>query len=242
MKPAPRMKILLWNIEWRTPTSKSGQRIARIMQELQPDVICLTETLLSMIPAEGYLITALADHGYNTSPEKRKVVLWSRTPWTGVHGDDTPEMPGGRYVSGVTNGIRFTGVCIPWRDAHVSTGRKDRRPWEDHQAFLNGLAPLVHAQLRDAVPVCLLGDFNQRIPRQKQPLEVYESLMRVIGSGLTCVTATEHVPAFALIDHVAIDSRINARVLQILPKTTEDDIQLSDHEGVVAELTVSPKP
>jgi hypothetical protein len=32
--------------------------------------------------------------------------------------------------------IRFVGVCIPWRDAHVRTGRRDRAPWEDHLRFL----------------------------------------------------------------------------------------------------------
>jgi hypothetical protein len=32
--------------------------------------------------------------------------------------------------------IRFVGVCIPWRDAHVRTGRRDRAPCEDHLRFL----------------------------------------------------------------------------------------------------------
>lgn len=230
------MKILLWNIEWSSQTSKSGQRIRGIIQELDPDVICLTETLLGMIPDGGHPISANADHGYNTPPEKRKVALWSRTPWSEVDSDGSPSMPGGRYVSGITNGIRFTGVCIPWRDAHVSTGRKDRAPWEDHKRYLNGIEPLLRTQLQSTAPLCLLGDFNQRIPRQKQPVDVYDTLMRVISPALTCATTAEQVPTHSLIDHVATDARLRATVLRVISKTTEDGLRLSDHDGIVIEI------
>lgn len=234
------MKILLWNIEWSDRSSKRGRRIHDIIKEIDPDVVCLTETPVEMMPDGGHAISAHADYGYNSPAQRRKVALWSRTPWTEIDIDAVPDMPGGRYVSGVTNGIRFTGVCIPWRDAHVSTGRKDRIPWQDHKTFLTGLAPTLRTQLQSPAPVCLLGDFNQRIPRQKQPVEVYETMMHVIGPSLTCVTSTDHVPSHALIDHVAIDQQLSARVLQILPKTTHDGVRLSDHEGIVVELATNP--
>ena len=58
--------------------------------------------------------------------------------------------------------VIFLGVCIPWRDAYVNSGRKDRKPWEDHPAGLTGFQ-----KLRGRFPqsrTVVLGDFNQRIP------------------------------------------------------------------------------
>jgi len=52
------------------------------------------------------------------------VVLTSNEPWNDVVTEGPDGMPPGRFVTGVTHGVRVVGVCIPWADAHVSTGRK----------------------------------------------------------------------------------------------------------------------
>jgi hypothetical protein len=39
---------------------------------------------------------------------------------------------------GVNGYIRFIGVCIPWRSAHVSTGRGNAVPWGEHGVYTSG--------------------------------------------------------------------------------------------------------
>jgi hypothetical protein len=97
---------------------------------------------------------------------RRKVVLWSRRRWSDFDAVGRPGVPPGRFACGTTQTpagtLRIAGVCIPWRGAHVSTGRRDRAPWADHLAYLDGLADIA----RDLHgPHIVLGDFNQRTPR-----------------------------------------------------------------------------
>jgi hypothetical protein len=72
---------------------------------------------------------------------------------SGAAGAGATSMPSGAPVSrpavspaGTTQTLagtlRIAGVCIPWRGVHVSTGRRDRAPWADHLAYLDGLADI----------------------------------------------------------------------------------------------------
>lgn len=97
--------------------------IRQEMNRIDPDVMGLTEVGVAITP-QGHVIEADPDYGYTHDGSRRKVILWSKTPWEEMDAIGDPEMPTGRFVSGVTQGIRFVGVCIPWRDAHVKTGRK----------------------------------------------------------------------------------------------------------------------
>ena len=62
------------------------------------------------------------------------------------------------FIAGTTKTpigpVRIIGVCIPWDRAHISTGRKDRRPWEDHHAYLKRPAGVL-AQQHQAIPAHL---------------------------------------------------------------------------------------
>jgi hypothetical protein len=95
----------------------------------------------------GHWISADPDYGYSQPGNRRKVMLWSRSSWSSVDRVGSTRIPGGRFVSGTTatsiGPVTFLGVCIPWRDAHVRTGRKDRSGWEDHSAYLMGLKRLL---------------------------------------------------------------------------------------------------
>ena len=133
------MKCLNWNLEWKKSKSRAGQWITDKFKEIDPDIACLTEVTEGMIPA-GEVLEADPDYGYIQPGDRRKVALWSKFPWTESDQIGDPKLPGGRYVSGVTQCIRFIGVCIPWQGAHVNTGRKDRKSWEDHLAYCQGLA------------------------------------------------------------------------------------------------------
>lgn len=234
------LKLLIWNIEWAKAESERGRCIGGVVDVISPDVICLTEATAAMVPEDGYLIESDPDYGYPNDGKRRKVILWSKNPWTDVDSAGCEGLPGGRFVTGVSCGVRFVGVCIPWKDAHVRTGRKDRNPWQDHLAYLNGLEGLLRGYCEDATPVCVLGDFNQRIPQKWQPVEVFERLTDVLSNEFEMETAgLVDEEGKQLIDHVAVSQGLKIEVQYILPKNSPDGLRLSDHSGIVTKLMIA---
>lgn len=235
------IKLINWNVEWAKRKSKKGQRIRKIINEINPDVICYTEAAKDLAPDKGHLITSAADYGYsNHGGRRRKGLLWSSQPWQEVDSVGSPDLPRGRFISGVTHGVRFVGVCIPWRDAHVRTGRKDRTIWQDHLQYLAALKPLLNQYIKDPIPTCILGDFNQRIPRSRQPVKVFQSLENALNKDWQVATAgLLDGDGKLLIDHIVTSSGITAAVDQIIPKRSPGDLPLSDHVGLVASLNLS---
>lgn len=233
-------KLLNWNIEWAAASSRRGARILARVAGVDADLICYTEATLSMIPEGGHAIMSDSDYGYVSDGRRRKVILWSKHPWQNVDTVGNAQLPGGRFVSGTTNGIRYVGVCIPWRDAHVRTGRRDRRIWEDHARYLEGLAELLATYRRSAFPVCVIGDFNQRIPRFGQPKTVASQLQRAFAGFHFATAGLKDGQNKRLIDHVATYGPVNARVDEIIPKKLAPREPYSDHVGVVASLSIQP--
>jgi exonuclease III len=161
------MRISTWNVKWASARSHRGTMVKEVLASLNADVIVLTEGCAAVLPADGHVIDASSDWGYRVEDaSRRKVLLWSKHPWTDVDSVGSEDLPPGRFVAGTTHTtlgeLRIIGVCIPWRGAHVTHGHRDRRPWEDHSRFLEGLAPLLNSGIG---PMVVAGDFNQRIPR-----------------------------------------------------------------------------
>ena len=96
------MIIANWNLEWATPRSRRTPEILRRLADLGADVLCLTETSDQLLAAEGHAITAQPDYGYGIQAARRKVLLWSRNPWSEVDDVGHEAMPPGRFISGVT--------------------------------------------------------------------------------------------------------------------------------------------
>jgi endonuclease/exonuclease/phosphatase family metal-dependent hydrolase len=195
------------------------------------DVMVCTECELGSLP-NGHVVDGGADWGYPLpSPGRRKVALWSSEPWTAVAHYEHDDLPGGRAVAATTSTaigpLRVVGVCIPWRDAHVTTGRRDRSPWEDHAAFLRHLPRML--EWADE-PLILAGDFNQRIPRVRQPVALADALARALR-GLSIPTAGSTALGH-LIDHVALGSGLAASSVELLPDRSAHG-PLSDHVGAV---------
>lgn len=230
------MKCLNWNLEWKTPATKAGRLIQEVIAALDADTVCYTEVVRSMIP-EGQSIESDPDYGYPNDGGRRKVTLWSKQSWTEVDliGDD--EMPSGRFVSGITAGVRFVGVCIPWRDAHVKTGRRDRTCWEDHLAYCRGLERVLARYSTDRTPTCVVGDYNQRIPRVGQPVNVAKALADAIPADFRIATkGMKDSEVKDLIDHYAASPGLSISITQIVPRFASDGTSLSDHVGVAALL------
>ncbi len=203
---------------------------------LDPDVICFTEVVRNLIP-EGYRIEADPDYGYSHHGERRKVILWSKNPWTEVDAIGDDEMPTGRFAKGMTGGICFVGVCIPWRDANVNGGRRDRIPWQDHLAYCRGLGRLLDRYSADETPTCVLGDYNQRIPRVSQPIKVAKALVDAIPADFRIVTeGMKDSDGKDIIDHITVSQGLSVSMTRIVPRYASDGTRLSDHVGVYTTL------
>ena len=187
------VRVGTWNTEWAKPGGPKGKRIAAILAESGCDVICVTEGDAGVLPDCGHVIDAGTDWGYpipKSSPGRKKVLLWSRRPWTPVFDRRQTELPGGRLVAGVTEtpigALTVVGACIPWSGAHVSTGFKDRVQWQDHDAWLSVFERLSYA--RSKCRTVVLGDFNQRIPKGKAASEKVHGALRRAFRFLRCST------------------------------------------------------
>lgn len=223
--------VATWNTQWATLSTDRGSRVAAILRSMAADVIVVTEGARGLLPADGDVLDAGADWGYPIKPDRRKVIVWSRFPLTletvGAKGATLGRLIVAT-VSAPAGDLRMIGVCIPWRDAHVRTGRSDATPWSEHLDFLDQLQDLLTAIDR-STPTIIAGDFNQRIPRVGQPVRVAERLAEVL-TGWTTHTAgsLRHGPH---IDHIATNAQLVCRSTSDWPGT--DDLgRLSDHAGV----------
>lgn len=189
------------------------------------DIVVLTECDESM-PLDGQLAYP-ADRWEVEAPPfegARKVAMWSRLGWTDV--DESPIAAiGGRCVVGRTNALTVVGVCIPWHDA----GKSDKQRWQLHEEFLSLLRGLLW---KLEGPVVVAGDFNQRRPTTFVP-ERLVTLMDDVFAGHPIATLDDP----DRIDHVAVSQGLAGKVLKSLPKRTPDDKKISDHTGVVVEIT-----
>lgn len=234
------LRILTWNVQWARAGTPRGEEIKRQVGETDPDIICITEGFSELLPESGGIIDSDPDYGYRMHEGRRKVLLWSRKGWGEIDRVGHPEMPGGRFVAGSTETqvgvVRALGVCIPWRDAHVRTGRGDREAWEDHRKYLRGLKSVLEPSGRTDDEI-VVGDFNQRIPRKRTPKAVFEQLMNTMGDGFSICTAGELADVDALaIDHIAHRGRLSCGAVKVLPKISEEGLRLSDHFGLIVDL------
>ena len=131
------------------------------------------------------------------------------------------------------------GVCIPWRDAHVKSGRRDRTCWEDHLAYCLGLQRVLARYSTERTPICAVGDFNQRIPRVAQPVHVAKALAASIPADFIIATeGLKDAEGADLIDHYVVSPELSILITQIVPRFSQNGTELSDHVGVVASLEI----
>lgn len=235
------LRIGTWNTQWAKPETPRGRQVGDALAAPGCDILCVTEGYRGILPAGGHVIDAGTDWGYATVEGRRKVLLWSRWPWSDVDSVGSDALPSGRFVAAATDtvlgSLSVVGVCIPWRDAHVRSGRKDRVAWQDHEGWLAGFEALPYRRAGERTVV--LGDFNQRVPRWRQPKRVYTALENAFA-GFAFATAGElaGTPQPA-IDHIAHTPDLTlADDIGIWPKLSAGT-RLSDHFGVRGDFAVS---
>jgi hypothetical protein len=229
--------VLVWNVAWAAPSSARGETLLQKISGQNPDLAVFTEVRTDFLEhLEGHRVTSSPDYGYAAPPTRRKVAIWSRTPWSKVDLVGSESFPSGRYAAATTSSpvgeMRTLGVCIPWSHAHVTTGQKNRRPWEDHLAYTRALSATAASSHEMTL---VAGDFNQRIPKQRQPVAAWESLSAVLDR-MTCFTEGPLSPlSERSIDHVLGTPDLQCAEVKAL-SNFEHDLRLSDHIGIVCQV------
>ncbi len=229
------LSIATWNAEWISRRSGRFESARTRIAELDGDILVLTETSLDLIPEGRHSALGGDDWGYPRDESRRKVALWSKWPIEGV--DNESVQPPGRHVAATISApdgpLRVNAVCVPWRDAHVSTGRRDATPWSEHLAFLASLRNVLEAEREDpdlaGLPVVLAGDFNQRSGDSPYGNEPTQKAWRDLLDGLDL----EEVTPANIIDKVALSSDFRTAKTVIL-----DPDGISDHHAVKVEAEV----
>ncbi|MDP9413809.1 MAG: endonuclease/exonuclease/phosphatase family protein [Pseudomonadota bacterium] len=239
----PHLSIVTWNVEWRHTTSKAAEIIRQRIFAHDPDVICLTEAPADFLRNTGHVIEAEGDYGYALKGNRRKVLLWSKQPWREEDRVGHPALTTGRYIAGRTETpageLLVVGVCIPWSGAHVVTGRRDRKRWEDHLQYLEGVREALQPHGSRSLVV---GDYNQAIPRRTAPVEAYEALDAAILRRFDLATAGEIAPLGGYaIDHVAHTPDLVAEEVVGLSPVGPSGEKLSDHFGLAVKLRAASK-
>jgi len=233
------ISVVVWNIQFKTRASWQGREIRTRIAACEPDIVCITEGHPDFLDLP-HRVEAIADHGYPNADDRRKVLLWSRERWAGIDQTGDIALPTGRYISAQTSTalgeVAVHGLCIPWRDAHVRTGRRDSAPWTEHVRYLRGLARIL-ATTREMQRVVVLGDYNQRLPRRHAPERVHAEFIAAFPPTLRCATTGVIAPlGRRSIDHLHHGSDLAVVSVKGLCDTDADGRLLSDHFGIHVEL------
>lgn len=233
------LTLATWNVEWATPRKHAA--ITERIAAMNADILVVTEGNAGVLPAGGTHLDGGTDWGYtNTKPDWRKVMLWSRHPMRAIEGEGPAEVPGRFTMAQVqtpVGDVTVIGVCIPWRDAHVRTGRRNATPWGEHMVYLEHLGEVIR-RFRDQ-PLVVMGDFNQRFPRTRAPQEVFDAINDAL-SGLVVITAGQ-LPGLARqdVDHIAVSPHFASQRAWGIDRHDYRGRRLSDHDAAVARVRPS---
>lgn len=228
------MRFATWNLQRKRPTSPNGSRAVDHLRSVSADIAILTEGWVDNLGGDFHHADAGPTGIAHLRDGERKVVVASRWPIRGVRTDlDVPTL--GRFLSATVETpagpLNVIGLCIPWAASRVMSG--EAKNWEDHRTFLRALTPVLHEAAQS--PCLVAGDFNQRIPRSRQPRDVAE-LLRDAFKDFSIPTAGEQPETGRmLIDHIALSPDLKFR--EVTAWSGESDgKKMSDHDGVSVEV------
>ena len=230
------VRIGTWNTQWAGPRCARDIRVSAALANPDCDILCVTEGSARLLPRNGCIIDAGPDWGIPSKREdRRKVLLWSRTPWTDVDRVGSPDFPSGRFVKGVTSTpigpLTVVGVCIPYDKARERAGRKR---WQDHEAWLEAFEHLPWRSTTDRMVV--LGDFNQQIPRDMRRVRAArkKTLRRAFEPFVITTAGEPEVDK----DHIAHTRDLKRTWIDTWPRKAENQ-RMSDHVGVWADFSLA---
>ncbi len=241
------LTVVNWNVAWGEPEWVRPIILQRIFEH-EPEVLCLTETDDGFLNRYGgYTIRPKCDFGPGLDGLRRKVLLWSRTPWESVDQKGAPQLPPGRFVSGTTDTsigpITLYGVCVPFHNSRIKQGKKS---WQDHEGYLDLLADILKNTA--SAPAIVVGDFNHQIGQRRYPYPPANHRVRpLLASAMDAGSLTIATAALGFhgaksvrraIDHIAINHHMCAASLGVISNAVKNPQDLSDHFGVFATLNL----
>lgn len=129
------------------------------------------------------------------------------------------------------------GVCIPFHGARTrwTNDGVRRKAWEDHRQYLISLSEILERTRRQRLIV--MGDFNQQVGQSGYaPRRMRDALRHAMPSHVTIATGALGLAGRRVIDQIALSEDLAARSLGLIDRR-HGDRELSDHHGIVAELS-----
>ena len=242
-------RVVNWNVDWAAPGSEKRPVILnRIYRDHEPDVVCLTEADVRLLADRGGHVVTSQPDGIKAKDGNtlRKVVLWSREQWTRVDDRGHDTLQPGRFVAATTRTpigeVTVMGVCIPWRGSRTKWTNDDhvRKAWEDHLSYIGVLGEML--ERAPAERFVLVGDFNQQVGQyDAAPRKYTEALGAALPERILIATAALGFDGRRVIDQIAVSADMAAEALTLINKYHANR-RLTDHVGVVADLTLCPRP
>jgi hypothetical protein len=233
------LRIATWNTDWRRPESRDGKDILLRLRDLDPDIICLTETHSDMLDGwPGATIDGGPVATGTGEVTRRTVLLWSRWDWTQIDREGSNLLKRGCFVRGETHTVvgpsTIVGMVIPYFMSDVRYGTRDRRMWENHKRYLDGLEALVPLWPDTAIA---LGDFNQRLPARFPPKPLRDQLQSVFARTEIGTSGLAGPDGKRSNDHIAYGRSWVRTDQGTVSNLRADGRELSDHFGVWVDLT-----
>lgn len=240
------LQIVNWNIERQAPDKRRAKIMMERISAISPQLVCLTEAFEGSTAAlGGYEISTRGVAWSKEAPAERKVVLWSRNPWTDKDNDEAETLRSGAYVAATTDtpigAVRVIGVCIPYSFASPFGLTPRSRPWSEQLKFLEGLKQVV-ANREFAIPVVVIGDFNQFAPRIWGSKAASAALEEALGSLTICTIGIIDSINRPTVDHVALSQNLKAQSITGIDEFDDNGRKLSDHFGLAVRVsTATPR-
>lgn len=240
--PDPTARILTWNMQRHDPSSTKGRELgARILAQAA-DLVCLTEAHAGSAAVLGYEeISAEGVHWSPQKPSERKVVLGGKRHWTEVDEFGSEGLQSGAFVAGTTElplgAVRVIGVCIPYHAASPFGQRPKARQWSEHLRFLDALHAYLSTRDHD-LPLVVLGDYNQFLPRIWGAKAAHEKLLEALGAARIVTGGCLAIVERPSVDHIAITGELSARNVWGIDEHDARGKPISDHFGVCADIAI----
>ncbi len=233
------MRLVTWNLGRRVAAGPEAREVIRRIANVHPDVACLSEAQADSAAAlDGHVIEDAGAKLKGDRPDDRKVVLWSREPWSDVvRWQHLSELGG--VVSGVTatplGPVRVIGVCAPWHMAWPANAESRPLDWELNTAFFERLKGVLK-DIDPERPLVVCGRMCQFSPLSRGNWTAHHAMTGAM-SALGLATRGDIAPlGEQTTDHVAASSQLRASEVRLLDRLTESGVAIADDPGVFVAL------
>ncbi|MHB9470835.1 endonuclease/exonuclease/phosphatase family protein [Mesorhizobium sp. W050] len=234
-----------WNIQRQPPNKPQARMMIERIAALSPDVVCLTEAFEgSTKDLGGFEISVRGVLWSQELALERKVVLWSREPWVDADLSGNEAVQSGGFVSAVTTTalgeVRVVGVCVPYHLASPVDVASKCPAWSQQIKYLMGLKSKISSRPQ-TMPMILMGDFNQYVPRIWGSKAASSALIEAICDLSICTSGQVKELNRPTIDHIALSPELFATSVIGVDEHDETGKKLSDHFGVCAHVQIRPQ-